>query len=152
MTLPCPCCYAGFSLIVEYRGCSEVTVCGLLSAVASLAAEHGRADFSGFRLRLQSAGSVIVARGLSVWTPATETGRKQNKGQKTPGQTDPAQESSLGGEGSQERGPGERGGGMWLQVGATGWAGLAQGAPGQSPTEQNHTTRFPPMQSYLEAP
>lgn len=41
---------------------------------------------------------------------------------------------------------------MWLQVGATGWAGLAQGAPGQSPTEQNHTTRFPPMQSYLEAP
>ena len=85
-------------------------------------------------------------------TPATETGRKQNKGQKTPGQTVPAQESSLGAGGSQERGPGERGGGMWLQVGATGWAGLAQGAPGQSPTEQNHTTHFPPMQSYLEAP
>ena len=65
-----------FSLIVEYRGCSEVTVCGLLSAVASLAAEHGRADFSGFRLRLQSAGSVIVARGLSVWTPSHWTVRE----------------------------------------------------------------------------
>ena len=76
LTLPCPCCYAGFSLIVEYRGCSEVTVCGLLSAVASLAAEHGRADFSGFRLRLQSAGSVIVARGLSVWTPSHWTVRE----------------------------------------------------------------------------
>ena len=59
---------------------------------------------------------------------------------------------AAGGGDSQERGPVERGGGVWLQVGATGWAGLAQGAPGQSPTEQNHTTRFPPMQSYLEAP
>ena len=32
-------CYAGFSLVVESRGCSLVEVCRLLLAVASLAAE-----------------------------------------------------------------------------------------------------------------
>lgn len=83
-------------------------------------------------------------------TPATETGRKQNKGQKTPGQTDPAQESSLGvpsGEGAR----GARRGRVAPSRGhRPGRAG--SGVPGQSPTEQNHTTRFPPMQSYLEAP
>ena len=34
-------CCAGFSLVVVSRGCSLIVVCGLLIAVASLAAEHG---------------------------------------------------------------------------------------------------------------
>ena len=34
-------CCAGCSLVVVSRGCSLIVVCGLLIAVASLAAEHG---------------------------------------------------------------------------------------------------------------
>ena len=48
------CCVQAFSSCGE-RGLLFVAVCGLLIAVASLAAEHG----------LKSAGSVVVAHGLS---------------------------------------------------------------------------------------
>ena len=49
-------CFEGFSLVAESRDCSLVVVCGLLTAVASLVAEH----------RLQSAqASVVAAHGLS---------------------------------------------------------------------------------------
>ena len=34
------CCYAGFSLVAESRGCSLVVVLRLLIAVASLVADH----------------------------------------------------------------------------------------------------------------
>ena len=35
-------CCVGFSLVVASRGCSLIAVCGLLIAVVSLVAEHGR--------------------------------------------------------------------------------------------------------------
>ena len=44
----------GLPLVAASRGCSPVTVRGLLRAVASLVAEHGH----------QSSGSVVVAHGL----------------------------------------------------------------------------------------
>ena len=48
-------CCTGLSLVVESGGCSLVTVCGLLVAVASLAVEP----------RLEGAqASVVVAHGL----------------------------------------------------------------------------------------
>lgn len=84
-------------------------------------------------------------------TPATETRQEADKERRTPGQTD-QHDKAAGGEGRSGEGTGERGGRMWLQAGPQAGQGGLGGAPEQSPTEQNHTTRFPPMQSYLEAP
>ena len=55
--------WPGFPLVVEHRGCSLAVVCGLLTAVASLAVEHGLSVHG--LLELQLAGSAVVVRVLS---------------------------------------------------------------------------------------
>ena len=55
-------CCVGFSLVVVSWGHSLAVVCGLLTAVASLVAEH-RLSARGLQ-RLQYVGLVVVTRGL----------------------------------------------------------------------------------------
>lgn len=72
-------------------------------------------------------------------TPATETRQEADKKRRTPGQTDPARESSWWG-GRSGEGAGERGGRMWLRAGPqAGRGGLGGGGPRNSP-QQNRTT------------
>ena len=49
------CCCVGFSLVVASRGCWLIAACRLLSALASLVAEHGLRD---------TAASMVVVCGL----------------------------------------------------------------------------------------
>ena len=65
------CCCAGCSLVVAIRGGSPAAVCGLLTAVASLAAEHGLQGAWASVLvapGLWSTGSVAAAHGLCCST------------------------------------------------------------------------------------
>ena len=71
LSMLCLHCRAGFSLVVVSSGYSLVVVPGFLVAVASLIAEHGlqgeRASVAAGVVApgLQSAGSIVVAQGLS---------------------------------------------------------------------------------------
>ena len=65
------CCPAGFSLVVENRGCSLVAVRGLLMVMASLVVEHGlKGAWTSVVMvpGLQSTGPIAMAHELSCST------------------------------------------------------------------------------------